>query len=163
MLGAYVDIENTTLEKGAVITTEKVTHGASYENAAAALEGVSENYVVYEINGTYNGESVQPDGAIKTTFAIPVEFSGDFAVYCVAADGALEEIEYEINAALGVIVTQLTQLGTVAFADAPARDVPETTSPETDVESSPETETETKVPKQLLRKKSPRVLRRVTI
>jgi hypothetical protein len=93
---------------------------------------VAEKYVAFEFTAKKDGTTVQPNGALAVTFAIPAGYSTNVKVYYMAKNGTLENVKATVNAADRTVTAQLSHFSTYILADADSKPVtPPTTQPTT--------------------------------
>jgi hypothetical protein len=122
--------ENDCFEGDTVVKVEKITAGTSMNTAKEAMKTVAEKYVAFEFTAKKDGATVQPNGALAVTFAIPAGYSTNVKVYYMAKNGTLENVKATVNAADRTVTAQLSHFSTYILADADSKPVtPPTTQP----------------------------------
>ncbi|MBQ8914887.1 MAG: hypothetical protein IJ046_01760 [Clostridia bacterium] len=162
LLGAYVSLDDGALERGTVVTTTSIVTGEEYDAVAEALLGISEEFMVYNIEAEKGGEKAEANG-VSATFAVAFELSeGErAALYLVGEDGSLTELEAELSIldeelGIGMLNTNLSLFGTFIVAktaveegapeggeesdDTPVNTPDEDKEPEAAPETTPEAE-----------------------
>lgn len=91
------------------------------EMAHSALADVAANYIVYDIRA-----SVQPNGTVQVTFAIPQGFDWEkLALFYISDQGELLRLDTAVNTNNGTITAELTHFSLYALAElAPQKPLP---------------------------------------
>jgi hypothetical protein len=95
--GVTVEAGDNIVPVGAGLTASRITAGADFEKARAALSGVSDAFALFDIVLTNrDGSPIQPLGNVRLSIPIPDGMGvGGVAVYRVNGDGTKTLIEAE--------------------------------------------------------------------
>jgi hypothetical protein len=94
--GVTVKAGDNIVPVGAGLTASRITEGADFEKARAALSDVSDAFALFDIVLTNReGSPIQPLGSVRLSIPIPEETGGVSAVYRVNEDGTKTLIEAE--------------------------------------------------------------------
>lgn len=110
-------------------TTVTVTTGCTepvMDRAAAAVEEIARVFAVYDLSAKKDGETVQPNGTIEVTFALPEGFSTDVSVYYMDEDGQLEQQTATVDTQNRTVTAQLSHFSIYLLADHATAPVEET-------------------------------------
>ena len=103
--GIKVETDTSKLSDEAVINIEEITSGEDYD-MVAELMGDEENWKLYNITATVDGETVSPEGTIK--LLLPCE-DENMTVYRINADGTKTRLNGKVED--GYYVVNTSQLG----------------------------------------------------
>ena len=117
-----IDFEYGVFEPGTQVTCAPVTDDATLEQVKDALDDVAKDFVVFDANAVYREEAVQPNGTVKITFAVPDGYSDNLAVFFIAEDGTIEEIESTYDPATNTVTAVLEHFSLYALVDLGADD-----------------------------------------
>lgn len=130
--------ENDCFEGDTVVKVEKITAGSTMTAAKEAMKAVAEKFVAFEFTAKKDGATVQPNGKLEVTFAIPSGYSTNVKVYYMAKNGALEAVKATVNAADRTVTAELAHFSTYILADAASKPVvTPTTQPTTAPTTAP--------------------------
>jgi len=104
------------------VTCSEVYDEEGFADAAATLNGIANDFVLYDIYASYynnNGEeiAVQPNGDVKITFTVPEGFSDNVGVYYLPEDGDAEALESAYDADSNTITAIFTHFSRYALVD----------------------------------------------
>jgi hypothetical protein len=117
-----IDFEYGVFEPGTQVTCAPVTDDATLEQVKDALDDVAKDFVVFDANAVYLEEPVQPNGTVKITFAVPDGYSDNLAVFFIAEDGTIEEVESTYDPATNTVTAVLEHFSLYALVDLGADD-----------------------------------------
>ncbi len=117
--------ETVTLESVAdvfpentVVAIEEIKETTKLETVKEAVKEIVKNFVAYDITATSNNITVQPNGKIKATFAVPANYRlVDVVVFYVSDDGKVEELPCTIDAQNGTVIAELSHFSTYIVAE----------------------------------------------
>jgi DNA-directed RNA polymerase subunit RPC12/RpoP len=109
--------ENDCFEGGTIITVEKVEEGEIFDQAAGAMQGREESFVVFEFTAFKDGAAVQPNDKLMVTFAIPENYSTNVVVYYMDGNGKLERLQATVDADARTVTVELSHFSTYILAD----------------------------------------------
>lgn len=125
-----IEIEgDTAFEEGTVVKVENVASGEIYERAEKSLNEIAENgkIAVFEFSATKDNATVQPNGKVKVSFALPSNLSADnLKMFYVATDGKTEEIAIIVDKDTKTVVAELEHFSTYVLLN--TKTVPPTDS-----------------------------------
>ncbi len=121
----YVNVENVTVEsvtnvfpEGTVVNVVMVTDEAQLQVVKTALKELTQKFVAYDITAKSDNVTVQPDGTVKATFAIPEGYDhSKVGVIYVSDDGKTETVPSVVNKETGKVVAQLSHFSTYAVVE----------------------------------------------
>lgn len=124
--------------KNTVVSVEEIKETAKLEAVQTAVKDTVKAFVAYEITATSNNISVQPNGKIKATFAIPEGYNtAKVAVFYVSPDGESEAIPSTVDATNGTVIAELSHFSTYIVAEKIVADTVDTTVPAEEDAGSP--------------------------
>jgi hypothetical protein len=110
------------------------------------MKNVAEKYVAFDFTAKKDGATVQPNGKLVVTFAIPAGYSNNVKVYYMAKNGKLEAVTAAVNAAKRTITAELAHFSTYILVDTDSKPVvPPTTQPTTLPATQPTTQPTTEL------------------
>ncbi len=115
--------ENDCFEGDTVVKVERITAGTAMNTAKEAMKTVAEKFVAFEFTAKKDGATVQPNGKLAVTFAIPDGYSTNVKVYYMAKNGNLEQLTATVNAAKRTVTAELNHFSTYILADADSKPV----------------------------------------
>lgn len=101
-------------------TTVKVlvhTEGYTFDLAAKAMESIVTKYVVYSLEATRDGVSVDPTGGVTVIFTIPSDLGNNVSLYRLSDNGELETVIVSIDDIERKVTADLKTSGTYILAD----------------------------------------------
>lgn len=108
----------TYFPKETVIDVETIFQGSIFETVKQVLNDVANKFVVYEITATSNNVSVQPNGKIMVTFAIPDGYDASrVVVYYVAPDGSKTLLDSKTDKESNTISAEVEHFSTYVVAE----------------------------------------------
>ena len=103
---------------GTTISAKTVESGAVYDAAKKAMNGLTQKFVVFDINALKDGAAVQPNGKVKVTFPIPATLSVDnLKLFYVSADGKRESIKLTVDKKAKTATAELSHFSTYVLAN----------------------------------------------
>lgn len=110
--------DNKAFAAGTVVTAKQLTNGAIFEKAAAAMQGVSSKYQVFEFDATLGGATVQPNGKITVTFDLPEGYNADKLGMFYVKDGKIaEQIKINVDKANKTVTAELEHFSAYVLAE----------------------------------------------
>ncbi len=107
-----------------VVKIKQVSSGKSYDTADIALKATAEKFAVYDITATSENVSVQPNGTVKATFAIPENFNLDnVAVVYISDDGKVEALSSLVDKQTKTVTAELSHFSLYAVIEKIAAEV----------------------------------------
>ena len=92
--GTSFETKEGVFDAGVELKVEEITKdNPTYESVKSTLKNISEEFRLYDITATLNGEPVQPNGTVNATFTVPEGFGKDTVVFYIAPDGTYEKID----------------------------------------------------------------------
>jgi len=121
----YVNIENVTIEsvnnvfpEGTVVNVVMVTDEKQLKIVKTALKELTQKFVAYDITAKSENVTVQPDGTVKATFAIPEGYDHNkVGVVYVSEKGKTEVVPSVVNKETGKVVASLSHFSTYAVVE----------------------------------------------
>lgn len=130
-----VDAGNS-FSAGTTVSVSKVTTTQVVSTATTALSKIATSFQVFSFSATKNGASVQPNGSVKVTFAIPSGFSTNVSVYYMANNGTIEKISATVDAANRTVTAALPHFSYYVLTDNATAPTTTTQPTETPTEST---------------------------
>ncbi len=94
----YFETSEGVFLEGTEIKVAEITKtNSDYSTAKVALTGVSQQFKLFNINAYLKGKSIQPNGEVVVTFAIPQEYGKNVAIYNITEDGNKELVQSVIS------------------------------------------------------------------
>ena len=124
--GVTIDMGDA-FDAGTKVTVSTDCSQELAESAAAALEQVAQNFMVYDFTAEKNGEAVQPNGTLRVTFDLPENFSTDVSVYYLDSEGNIEQQPTTVDAENRTVTAELSHFSCYLLADNATK--PEETEP----------------------------------
>ncbi|MEE1279872.1 MAG: hypothetical protein UHH95_03450 [Oscillospiraceae bacterium] len=101
-----------------VVKIKQVSSGKSYDTADTALKATAEKFAVYDITATSENVSVQPNGTVKATFAIPENFNLDnVEVVYISDDGKVETLSSLVDKQTKTVTAELSHFSLYAVIE----------------------------------------------
>ncbi len=116
--GVRLVAEEDVLPEGTALTVDAITSGSSFDTAAKALDGIAEQFKLYDIQVKADGEDVEPSTTVKLYLPIPSDYdSSKVAVYRINSDGTKVVVKGTVEDGKYVIETKTFGLYAVALTD----------------------------------------------
>lgn len=115
--GSVTIPENDCFDGNTVVKVEEIQSGNVKQTIDKAMKEIAANYVAFDFTATKNNVSVQPNGKLTVTFAIPNGFSNNVAVFYMAASGTLEELNATVSTADKTVTVRLEHFSVYILAD----------------------------------------------
>jgi len=98
--GISVQADKGVLPADAKLVVDAITTGGSFVLVSTALEGISDKFVTFDIKFlNASNIEIQPNGTVKITMPIPLDFDKDkLALYHIADDGTKTKLEFNFDA-----------------------------------------------------------------
>lgn len=109
--------ENDCFEEDTVVKIEEILSGDVFDTVVTAMMSVAEKYVAYEFTAEKDNVSVQPEGKLTVTFAIPDGYSVNVTVYFMAKDGKLEPLNTTVDVSARTATAELEHFSTYIVVD----------------------------------------------
>lgn len=108
-----------TFAKGTKLTIDPVVKGEAFDKLEEALADHAAKFVAYDITATLKGATVQPDGTVEATFAIPEDYKKNkVKVVYIDEDGQVEDVECTMDSMTGTVLAKLTHFSLYAVIEA---------------------------------------------
>ena len=116
--GVRLVADEDVLPEGTALTVDAITSGSSFDTAAKALDGIAEQFKLYNIQVKADGEDVEPSITVKLYLPIPSDYdSSKVAVYRINSDGTKVVVKGTVEDGKYVIETKTFGLYAVALTD----------------------------------------------
>lgn len=113
-----VEAVENAFPEGTVVNVVMVTDEAQLQVVKTALKKLTHKFVAYDITAKSDNVTVQPDGTVKATFAIPEGYDhSKVGVIYVSDDGKTETVPSVVNKETGKVVAQLSHFSTYAVVE----------------------------------------------
>lgn len=109
--------ENECFDSETSVKVETINDSVKLQKIDKAMGTVGEKYVAFEFTATKNGASVQPNGKLTVTFALPEGYSENSTVYYMAEDGSLEELKTTVDTSNKTVTAELEHFSTYILVD----------------------------------------------
>ena len=116
--GVRLVADEDVLPEGTALTVDAITSGSSFDTATKALDGIAEQFKLYNIQVKADGEDVEPSTTVKLYLPIPSDYdSSKVAVYRINSDGTKVVVKGTVEDGKYVIETKTFGLYAVALTD----------------------------------------------
>ena len=116
--GVRLVADEDVLPEGTALTVDAITSGSSFDTAAKALDGIAEQFKLYNIQVKADGADVEPSTTVKLYLPIPSDYdSSKVAVYRINSDGTKVVVKGTVEDGKYVIETKTFGLYAVALTD----------------------------------------------
>lgn len=116
--GIRLTAEEDVLPNGTKLTVDTITSGSDYESAVSALDGIAEQFKLYNIVVKASGEEVEPSTTVKLYFPIPSDYDASkVAVYRINEDGTKVVVKGEVKNGYYIIETKTFGVYALALTD----------------------------------------------
>lgn len=116
--GVRLVADEDVLPEGTALTVDAITSGSSFDTATKALDGIAEQFKLYNIQVKADGEDVEPSTTVKLYLPIPSDYdSSKAAVYRINSDGTKVVVKGTVEDGKYVIETKTFGLYAVALTD----------------------------------------------
>ncbi len=96
--GIMFEAPASTVPQGTVLQVKNVNENDYYTIVETALEGISDNWIAYDISLMLNGAEIQPTGKVKLTIPKPQELNiNNISLYHIANDMTLTPISFTVD------------------------------------------------------------------
>ncbi len=109
--------KNDCFEEDTVVKIEEILGGDVFDTVVTAMMSIAEKYVAYEFTAEKDNVSVQPEGKLTVTFAIPDGYSVNVTVYFMAKDGKLEPLNTTVDVSARTATAELEHFSTYIVVD----------------------------------------------
>lgn len=113
-----IEAEEGIFPEGVVVKAEIVTDTAKIDSVKNSVKGVAEKFVLFDITAKSGLSSVQPNGKLTVTFAVPDGYNMDkLLVLYVDGEGKVDRLAANVNKTDRTITVELTHLSYYLVAE----------------------------------------------